>query len=103
MHIYSSASRVVDRSQWGSGVSTYETANRVGSYPGDSALASRTLGKTPEVRDAALSALRNERFGTMLERISDPRSSDAMMRMGGGSSAGVDQRMVFSSYAENSD
>lgn len=106
MQIYGSAPRVIDRSQWGSGGSTYESANKVGSHPADSALGARATGGVPEtVRDAALSALRNERFGTMLATISDPRSSDAVMRMSAdasGAGTGTDHGSVFAAYGESS-
>lgn len=51
-------------------------------------------------RQTALSALHNERFGAMLERISDPRSSEAVMMMRGGEGAAKDQASVLSSYTE---
>jgi hypothetical protein len=51
-------------------------------------------------RQTALSALHNERFGAMLERISDPRSSEAVMMMRGGEGTAMDQASVLSSYTE---
>jgi hypothetical protein len=53
-------------------------------------------------RQTALSALTNERFGLMLERISDPRSSEALMLMSQSASQASDAS-VFSSYAEFGD
>ncbi len=53
-------------------------------------------------RQTALSALTNERFGQMLERISDPRSSEALMLMSRSASHAGDAS-VFSSYAEFND
>ena len=49
------------------------------------------------------SALRNERFGSMLEKISDPRISDAMMQMqrNDGAGIGTDHGSVFAAYGEN--
>jgi hypothetical protein len=101
--INSSTPRVIDRSQWGTG-STYERANQVGSHPADAALASRRGGQQPDgVRDTAASALRNARFGSMLEKISDPRASDALMRMQGDMADGsADRSSVFAAYDENS-
>ncbi len=52
-------------------------------------------------RQAALSALRNERFGAALERLSDPRSSDALAFMARGEGASADSASVLSAYAEN--
>ena len=104
MLINSSTPRVIDRSQWETG-STYERANKVGSHPADAALTSRGGGQQPDpTRDTAASALRNARFGSMLETISDPRASDALMRMqsdqtGGGS---ADPGSVLAAYGENS-
>lgn len=53
-------------------------------------------------RQTALSALTNERFGQMLERISDPRSSEAVMLMSRNTSQTGDAS-VFATYAEFSD
>jgi hypothetical protein len=38
--------------------------------------------------------------GAMLERISDPRSSEAVMMMRGGEGTAMDQASVLSSYTE---
>lgn len=53
-------------------------------------------------RSTALSALRNERFGSMLRQITDPDASGsvALMRNEG---ATVDNRTAVARYAENSD
>lgn len=52
-------------------------------------------------RDTALSALHNDRFRIMLEQISDPRSSGALMTMGG-QGTGTDIDTALSRYTENS-
>ncbi len=102
MQIYGSTPRVIDRSQWGTG-STYESANKVGSHPADAALSSGGNSQAPDAaRNAAVSALRNERFGSMLEKISDPRASDTMMRMSRSDGAGADHGSIFAAYGENS-
>lgn len=99
VQIYGSTPRMIDRSQWGS---TYDSANRVGSHPADSALASRSDSQSPDAtRNAAVSALHNERFGSMLEKISDPRASDAMMRMP--RDTGAAHASVFAAYGESSE
>ena len=100
MQISGSIPRAIDRSQWGTG-STYDSANKVGSHPADAALASRGGGEPDSTRDTAVSALRNERFGSMLEKISDPRASDALMRMRGDDGVAVDQGSVFAAYGES--
>lgn len=105
VQIYGSTPRVIDRSQWGAG-STYDSANKVGSHPADAALASRGDSHTPDAtRNAAVSALHNERFGSMLQKLSDPRASDAMMQMQRADAAGsgVDHRSAFAAYGENSE
>ena len=103
MQIYGSTPRMIDRSQWGTG-STYESANRVGSHPADAALTSRGDSHTPDAtRNAAVSALHNERFGSMLQKIGDPRASDAMMRMQRNDGTGADHGSVFAAYGENSE
>jgi hypothetical protein len=94
---------MIDRSQWETG-STYDSANKVGTHHADAGLASRGASQSPDAaRDAAVSALRNERFGSMLEKISDPRASDAMMRMqrNDGAGSGADHGSVFAAYGEN--
>jgi hypothetical protein len=55
-------------------------------------------------RHTAISALNNDRFRIMLEQITDPRSSGALMTMqsDGGSSA-TDFKTAQSSYADNSE
>lgn len=54
-------------------------------------------------RSTALSALKNDRFGTMLAQIFDPVTSGALVTMQpeADSGTGVDFKSVLSSYAEN--
>ena len=66
-----------------------------------SAESSRIGHDVAAARDTALSALHNDRFRIMLEQISDPRSSGALMTMGG-QGAGTDFDTALSRYAENS-
>lgn len=79
-----------------------------GIYAGREAVAnarssSEQMGSAVQAaRQTALSALTNERFGLMLERISDPRSSEALMLMSRSAGQASDASM-FSSYAEFSD
>lgn len=79
-----------------------------GTYVGREAAAnarssSEQMGSAVQAaRQTALSALTNERFGLMLERISDPRSSEALMLMSQSASHASDAS-VFSSYAEFGD
>ena len=55
-------------------------------------------------RNTALSALNNDRFRVMLEQISDPRASGALVTMGSASqnNSGTDVNTALSHYAENS-
>jgi hypothetical protein len=102
VHIYGSTPRLIDRSQWEG--STYESANKVGSHPADAAFSTRNGGRPPDApRSLAESALRNERFGSMLEKIGDPRTSDALMRMGQGNQAGggTDHAAAFAAYKDS--
>ncbi len=55
-----------------------------------------------EARHTAISALNNDRFCLMLEQISDPRTSGALMTMRG-DGAGTDFKSAQSSYSENSE
>jgi hypothetical protein len=50
----------------------------------------------------AKSAYSNERFATMLEQITDPRSSLAVALMRAEAGQGVDLRYAQAQYAENS-
>lgn len=85
---------------------------RVDGYAGSGAYAAREsvagnrsnseqmMSAVQAARQTALSALHNERFGAMLERISDPRSSEAVMMMRSDEGAAMDQASVLSSYSE---
>ncbi|WP_245525581.1 MULTISPECIES: hypothetical protein [unclassified Mesorhizobium] len=51
-----------------------------------------------------MSALNNDRFRVMLEQITDPRASGALMTMGGDASgAATDLKTAQSRYTENSE
>ncbi|WP_245273520.1 hypothetical protein [Mesorhizobium sp. WSM3224] len=67
-----------------------------------SAESTRIRNDVDAARNTALSALNNDRFRSMLEQISDPRSSGALMTMSAEGSAGTDLNTALSSYAENS-
>lgn len=102
MHIYSAAQRPVDR--MASVGSTYAAANGPGPLASGSAApdAGRTRSDVDTARHAAFSALRNDRFGTMLEKMSDPAAAGSLALAGHGKgAAGVDVRSAFSAYAEN--
>ncbi|RWG53783.1 MAG: hypothetical protein EOQ64_22870 [Mesorhizobium sp.] len=70
-----------------------------------SAESARIRNNIDAARDTALSALNNDRFRVMLEQISDPRASGALMTMGADSknSAATDLGTALSRYAENSE
>lgn len=100
MLVSGSAPRIVDRSQWDPG-STYQSANRVGSHASDAVLGARPdVSNADAAKGVALSALRNDRFGSMLETISNPQSSGAVAFMKQGSD-GSDIGAALSGYAEN--
>lgn len=51
-----------------------------------------------------MSALNNDRFRVMLEQISDPGASGALMTMGGdASSTATDFKTALTRYTENSE
>jgi len=101
VYVYNSMPRVVDRSQWGAG-STYESANKVGSHPADAVLSRRNAAGEPG-RSAAMSALRNEGFGSMA-KVSDPRASETMMQIqrSNVASGSADYASVLAAYSEHS-
>ena len=70
-----------------------------------SAEATRIRNDVDSARKTALSALNNDRFRVMLEQISDPRASGALMTMGSDTQngAGTDLNTALSRYAENSE
>ena len=82
------------------------TAN-ISSKPGASAPSTETArirGDVDAARNTALSALNNDRFRVMLEQISDPRASGALVTMGADSrdNASTDFNTALSRSAENS-
>ncbi|CDX12533.1 conserved hypothetical protein [Mesorhizobium sp. ORS 3324] len=70
-----------------------------------SAESTRIRSDVDAARNTARSALNNDRFRVMLEQISDPRASGALMTMGADSKNGVstDFNTALSRYAENND
>ncbi len=101
MHIYGSLPRSIDRISSLAGGATYASANHVRA---DEARRSGvdSAADVDSARRTALSALRNDRFGTMLATISEPAASGALMTMKrDAGSAGTDFSSVLSSYAEN--
>jgi hypothetical protein len=67
-----------------------------------SPLSPSTRNDVETARHVALSALNNDRFRIMLEKISQPGAGDALLRMQAERpETGVDHRAAFSSYAEN--
>lgn len=97
MNIYGSPSFPPARDYTSPSPSTYASANQV--------TANETRDSRSDVaaaRDTALSALRNDRFGTMLQQITGPAASGALMTMTrDAASADADFNAVASSYAEN--
>ena len=67
-----------------------------------SAESTRIRNDVDAARNTALSALNNDRFRSMLEQISDPRSSGALMAMGTDNQNVVDFNTALSRYADNS-
>ena len=74
-------------------------ASPVSSAP--SAESKRISDDVAQARHTAMSALTNDRFRAMLEQISDPAASGALMTMRGDNV--VDFKSAQSSYADNSD
>ncbi|HEY4192668.1 MAG TPA: hypothetical protein VGM46_08465 [Mesorhizobium sp.] len=97
MNIYGSSSVPIDRNPAASGRSTYASANNVRADE-----TKREHGDVDAARSTALSALKNDRFGTMLKQLSDPGTSGALMTMKPDADGpGADYNSVLSSYAEN--
>ncbi|PBB25769.1 MULTISPECIES: hypothetical protein [unclassified Mesorhizobium] len=69
--------------------------------PGPSAESKRISDDVAQARHTAMSALTNDRFSAMLEQITDPASSGALMTMRGDNA--VDFKSAQSSYADNSE
>ncbi|WP_457154951.1 hypothetical protein [Mesorhizobium sp. P5_C1] len=70
-----------------------------------SAESRRISDDVAQARNTAISALNNDRFRVMLEQISDPTASGALMTMRGDTAAGAgtDFKSAQSSYADNSE
>ena len=97
MNVHGSLPRLVDRLPSATGGSTHASANHVTADE-----VRRGTGDVDAARNTALSALRNDRFGTMLRQISEPAVSGALMTMKrDADSAGADFNSVLSSYTEN--
>ena len=69
-----------------------------------SAESRRIMNDVAAARTTAMSALNNDRFRVMLEQITDPGASGALMTMGGDAgSTSTDFKTALSRYAENSE
>ncbi|WP_258594327.1 hypothetical protein [Mesorhizobium sp. AR07] len=69
-----------------------------------SAESRRISDDVAQARHTAMSALNNDRFRVMLEQITDPGSSGALMTMRSDAvGAGTDFKSAQSSYADNSE
>ncbi|MEW6634131.1 MAG: hypothetical protein AB1440_24925 [Pseudomonadota bacterium] len=80
------------------------TANssRAHGSSGPSTETARIRNDVDAARNTALSALNNDRFRVMLEQISDPRASGALLTMGTQNNSSTDVNTALSRYAENS-
>lgn len=67
-----------------------------------SAESARIRSEVDAARNTALSALNNDRFRVMLEQITDPGVSGALMTMGADGQNVVDFNTALSRYAESS-
>jgi hypothetical protein len=81
------------------------TAGPVRGVSAPSAESAQIRNDVDAARNTALSALHNDRFRVMLEQISDPRASGALMTLGSDSNGGAatDLNTALSRYAENSE
>lgn len=69
-----------------------------------SAESRRIMNDVAAARTTAMSALNNDRFRVMLEQITDPSASDALMTLGSDAgSTSTDFKTALSRYAENSE
>jgi len=97
VHIHGSLSGSVDRISSSAHGATYASANHVRADE-----AWHGAADVEAAHSTALSALRNERFGLMLAKISEPAAGGALMTMKRESgTADADFNSVASSYAEN--
>ncbi|WP_202301502.1 hypothetical protein [Mesorhizobium sp. 131-2-1] len=71
--------------------------------PMPSAEARRIKSDVDAARTTAMSALNNDRFRVMLEQISDPGASGALVTMGSDAGSTTDIKTALSRYAENSE
>lgn len=95
MNIHGSLPHLPDRLSSPTGGSTYASANRVTADE-----VRRSTGDVDAARNTALSALRNDRFGSMLQQISQPAVSGALITMKR-DDAGADFNSALASYTEN--
>jgi hypothetical protein len=85
------------------GNATSTTANTpISREAAPSAESTRIRNDVDAARNTALSALNNDRFRSMLEQISDPRSAGTLMTMSTDSQNVVDFNTALSRYADNS-
>lgn len=97
MNIYGSLPTIVDRVASPTGGLRHASAGEA-----KPSAAQRQASDVEAARSTALSALKNDRFGTMLAQIFEPSTSGALMTMKrDADSAGADFNSVLSSYAEN--
>ncbi|MEP6564609.1 MAG: hypothetical protein ABJB10_05685 [Mesorhizobium sp.] len=72
--------------------------------PAPSVESRRMMDDVNAARQTAMSALNNDRFRVMLEQITHPGASGALITMGGDASgAATDFNTALSRYAENSE
>ncbi|MHA6643181.1 hypothetical protein [Mesorhizobium sp. A623] len=95
MNIYGSLPEIVDKVAPLAGGRSHALASDA--KPSE---AKRHAGDVEAARSTALSALKNDRFGTMLAQIFDPGTSGALVTMQPDATS-TDFKSVLSSYAEN--
>ena len=71
--------------------------------PPPSAESRRIMNDVAAARTTAMSALNNDRFRVMLEQITDPGASGALMTLGSDANSTTDFKTALSRYAENSE
>lgn len=72
--------------------------------PSSSSSGSKSLQNDVRIaKNAALSALNNDRFHAALELLANPVASDTVMQLRSDGGASIDEKSVFSAYGENSD
>ncbi|MDX8478104.1 hypothetical protein RFN28_06375 [Mesorhizobium sp. VK24D] len=87
------------------GNATPTAGNLTAREPSAPSAESTRISDVHAARNTARSALNNDRFRVMLEQISDPRASGALLTMGADSKTGAstDFNTALSRYAENND